>query len=235
MAQSVSTDVYSRDAVYRQLRRQIIDFTLLPGELLSENTLAAQMHTSRTPVREAIARLACEHCVEVFPQRGTQVSRISIQMMQQAAFLRTVLEREAVEELCRTGLRPEQLEELEQSLARQRTLYAARQSYELLAEDVRMHGLFYHYCGRERAVDALKAINCDLLRVSYLKIVTYGYQPNVESVRGWESHLTEHRLILDALRRRDDGALRFIAQQHVLLAEREGDHLRRIYPQYFCD
>ena len=43
MAQPVSTEVYSRDAVYRQMRRQIIDFTLLPGELLSENTLAAQI------------------------------------------------------------------------------------------------------------------------------------------------------------------------------------------------
>ena len=157
MAQPVSTEVYSRDAVYRQMRRQIIDFTLLPGELLSESTLAAQMHTSRTPVREAIARLACEHCVEVFPQRGTQVSRISMQLMHHAAFLRLVLEREVVEHLCRTGLTDGQAEELEQSLARQRALYAERQSYELLEEDLRMHGLFYRYCGRERAGDAFTA------------------------------------------------------------------------------
>lgn len=234
MAQPVSTEVYSRDAVYRQMRRQIIDFTLLPGELLSENTLAAQMHTSRTPVREAIARLACEHCVEVFPQRGTQVSRISMQLMHHAAFLRLVLEREVVEHLCRIGLTDGQAEELEQSLARQRTLYAERQSYELLEEDLRMHGLFYRYCGRERAGDAFTAIDCDLLRTCYLKIVTYSYQPNVAAARGWESHLTEHRLILDALRRRDYEALRFTVQQHILQVEQEGDHLRRIYPQYFC-
>ncbi|PWM59450.1 MAG: GntR family transcriptional regulator [Subdoligranulum variabile] len=234
MAQSVSTEVYSRDAVYRQLRRQIIDFTLLPGELISENTLAAQMHTSRTPVREAIARLESEHCVEVFPQRGTQVSRISMRMMHQAAFLRSVLEREAVEELCRKGLTAEQMRGLEESLAKQYDLYAAHSSYELLEEDMRMHSLFYCYCGRERAIDALTAIDCDMMRVRYLKIITYSYQPNVESARGWENQLTEHRLILDALRRRDYGALRFIAQQHILLAEREGDHLRRIYPQYFC-
>lgn len=234
MTQSVSTEGLSRDAVYRQLRRQIIDFTLLPGELISENTLAAQMHTSRTPVREAIARLACEHCVEVFPQRGTQVSRISMPMMHQAAFLRLVLEREVVERLCHTGLTPAQLEELEQSLARQRALYADRQSYELLEEDVRMHSLFYQYDGRERAGDALTAINCDMLRIRYLQIATYSYGTNVVSVRSWENHLTEHRLILDALRRRDYEALRFTVQQHILSVEQEGDHLRRIYPQYFC-
>ena len=82
---AVSTDVYSRDTVYQRLRGQIIDFTLLPGELLSENALAAQMQTSRTPVREAIARLASEHCVEVFPQRGTQVSRISMELVRRLA------------------------------------------------------------------------------------------------------------------------------------------------------
>ncbi|MBD8952283.1 MAG: GntR family transcriptional regulator, partial [Subdoligranulum sp.] len=50
------------DDAYRYLRRRIIDFTLLPGEFLSENALAAQMGTSRATVREAIARLAEEGC-----------------------------------------------------------------------------------------------------------------------------------------------------------------------------
>ena len=76
MAQPVSTEVYSRDAVYRQMRRQIIDFTLLPGELLSENTLAAQMHTSRTPVREAIQILEGQKLVYVVPGRATVVADI---------------------------------------------------------------------------------------------------------------------------------------------------------------
>lgn len=229
----VSTELYSRDAVYRQLRQQIIDFTLLPGEFLSENTLAAQMHTSRTPVREAIARLACEHCVEVFPQRGTQVSRISMELVRQAVFFRVVLERDVLEQLCKPGLTDEQLEELEQSLSLQRAYYAAKKSDRLLEEDTRMHQLFYCYCGRERAWEAFACINCDMLRIRYLQIMTYSYQAHMVSVRSWENHLTEHRLILDALRRRDYEALRFTAQQHIVSIEQDGDHLRRIYPQYF--
>lgn len=233
MRESVSAELYSRDTVYQQLRQQIIDFTLLPGEFLSENTLATQMHTSRTPVREAIARLACEHCVEVFPQRGTQVSRISMELVRQAVFLRSVLERDVLERLCKPGLKPEQLEELEQSLALQRTYYEKQMSTALLEEDSRMHWLFYRYCGRERAWDALAGINCDMLRIRYLQIMTYSYKAHMVSVRSWENHLTEHRLILDALRRRDYEALRFTAQQHIAFIEQDGDHLRRIYPQYF--
>ena len=230
---SVNTELYSRDAVYQRLRQQIIDFTLLPGEFLSENTLATQMHTSRTPVREAIARLACEHCVEVFPQRGTQVSRISMELVRQAVFFRMVLEREVLEQLCKPGLTDQQLEELEQSLALQREYYKKQMSTALLEEDTRMHRLFYRYCGRELAWEAMAAINCDMLRIRYLQIVTYSYQSHMVAVRSWENHLTEHRLILDALRRRDYEALRFTAQQHIAFIEQDGDNLRRIYPQYF--
>lgn len=229
----VGTELYSRDTVYQRMRQQIINFTLLPGELLSENTLATQMHTSRTPVREAIARLACEHCVEVFPQRGTQVSRISMELVHQAVFLRTVLERDVLEQLCKPGLTPEQLQALDDSLALQHKYYEKQMSDALLEEDTRMHRMFYLFCGQERAWEALCAINCDMLRIRYLQIVTYSYQTHMMSVRSWENHLTEHRLILSALRRRDYEALRFTAQQHIAFIEQDGEHLRRIYPQYF--
>lgn len=230
---AVGTEQYSRDTVYQRLRQSIIDFSLLPGEFLSENTLAAQMNTSRTPVREAISRLESEHCVEVFPQRGTQVSRISMDRVQQAVFFRTVLERDVLEKLCKPGLRPEQMAELEHSLALQREYYAKQMSTPLLEEDTHMHRLFYRYAGYERAWDAFTQINCDMLRIRYLQILTYSYKAHMVSVRSWENHLTEHRLILDALRRRDYEALRFTAQQHIAFIEQDGDHLRRIYPQYF--
>ncbi len=75
------------------------------------------------PSREAIARLAEEGCVEVFPQRGTQVSRISINRLHHAVFLRTVLEESVLRQLCSTGITPEQFEALEESLRKQRRYY----------------------------------------------------------------------------------------------------------------
>ena len=171
---AVGTEQYSRDTVYQRLRQSIIDFSLLPGEFLSENTLAAQMNTSRTPVREAISRLESEHCVEVFPQRGTQVSRISMDRVQQAVFFRTVLERDVLEKLCKPGLRPEQMAELEHSLALQREYYAKQMSTPLLEEDTHMHRLFYRYAGYERAWDAFTQINCDMLRIGMLPMTCMG-------------------------------------------------------------
>ena len=202
------------DDAYRQLRHRIIDFTLLPGEFLSENALASQMGTSRATVREAIARLAEEGCVEVFPQRGTQVSRISINRLHHAVFLRTVLE---------------------ESLRKQRRYYDDQASSDLLDEDTRMHHLFYEYCGREHAWDSISIINCDMMRIRQLQIMTYSYKVHMVAVGSWENTLTEHRMMLDCLRRRDAEAIAVMCHQHLGFITRDADHLRRLYPQYFYE
>lgn len=223
------------DDAYSQLRHRIIDFTLLPGEFLSENALASQMGTSRATVREAIARLAEEGCVEVFPQRGTQVSRISINRLHHAVFLRTVLEESVLRQLCSTGITPEQFEALEESLRKQRRYYDDQASSDLLDEDTRMHHLFYEYCGREHAWDSISLINCDMMRIRQLQIMTYSYKVHMVAVASWENTLTEHRMMLDCLRRRDAEAIAVMCHQHLGFITRDADHLRRLYPQYFYE
>ncbi len=223
------------DDAYRYLRRRIIDFTLLPGEFLSENALAAQMGTSRATVREAIARLAEEGCVEVFPQRGTQVNRISINRLRHAVFLRTVLEESVLRQLCDTGLTDAQFKALEDSLKKQRAYYAAQASTELLDEDTHMHRLFYEYCGREHAWNSFSIINCDMMRIRQLQIMTYSYKVQMVAVASWENTLTEHRMMLDCLRRQDAEAITVLCHQHLGFITRDADHLRRLYPQYFYE
>ena len=165
------------DDAYRQLRHRIIDFTLLPGEFLSENALASQMGTSRATVREAIARLAEEGACRqrFFPQRGHQVTD-QINRLHHAVFLRTVLEESVLRQLCSTGITPEQFEALEESLRKQRRYYDDQASSDLLDEDTRMHHLFYEYCGREHAWDSISIINCDMMRIRQLQIMTYSYK-----------------------------------------------------------
>lgn len=51
---------------------------LAPGELISEATLALELGLGRTPVREALQRLAGEHLVEIMPRRGVRVARIDV-------------------------------------------------------------------------------------------------------------------------------------------------------------
>jgi GntR family transcriptional regulator, rspAB operon transcriptional repressor len=83
----------TRAQVYALLRRDIVSLDLLPGQALSENELAARHSVSRTPVREALIRLADEGLVEVAPQLGTFVSRISVRDVVEIQFIRETLER----------------------------------------------------------------------------------------------------------------------------------------------
>ena len=64
------------ELVVDELRTRIIDGRLRLGEALSENTLAAELGISKTPVREALLQLKLERLVDVLPQRGTYVFRL---------------------------------------------------------------------------------------------------------------------------------------------------------------
>lgn len=79
-------------SIYRVLRRDVVTLRLKPGMRLSENELAARFGTSRAPVREALIRLAEEGLIDVRPQRGSFVSRISLAAMEQARLVREALE-----------------------------------------------------------------------------------------------------------------------------------------------
>jgi DNA-binding GntR family transcriptional regulator len=79
-------------SIYRMLRQDIVTLRLKPGMRLSENELAVRFGTSRAPVREALIRLAEDGLIDVRPQRGSFVSRISLAAMEQARLVREALE-----------------------------------------------------------------------------------------------------------------------------------------------
>ena len=79
-------------SIYTSLRQDIVSLRLRPGERLSENELALRFGTSRAPVREALIRLVEDGLIDVRPQRGSFVSRISLKAMERARFVREALE-----------------------------------------------------------------------------------------------------------------------------------------------
>ncbi len=78
--------------VAEQLREMIVTGRLALGELVSENTVAEQLSVSRTPVRDAFARLEAERLLEIRPQRGTFVFQCDAGELRDICELREVLE-----------------------------------------------------------------------------------------------------------------------------------------------
>jgi DNA-binding GntR family transcriptional regulator len=81
-----------REEVQERLRDAILSVRFLPGQALSENEIVDMLHVSRTPVREALQRLANEGLIHVVPQVGTFVARMDLARIREALFMREALE-----------------------------------------------------------------------------------------------------------------------------------------------
>src|SRR5216683_459242 len=79
------------------LRREIIIGQLLPRAMLSEQELSQRFGVSRTPIREALIKLADENLVEIYPQYGSFVAPIKLQDVFDSQFVRESLECAAIE------------------------------------------------------------------------------------------------------------------------------------------
>ncbi len=83
------------DKAYHAIRGLIVSLELAPGTVIDERKLIERLGIGRTPVREALRRLAQEQLVEVFPRRGMFVTGVDARALARLSEVRVVLEPEA--------------------------------------------------------------------------------------------------------------------------------------------
>jgi DNA-binding GntR family transcriptional regulator len=83
------------DKAYHEIRDLIVSLELAPGAVIDERDLIERLGIGRTPVREALRRLAHERLVEVYPRRGMFVSGVDVRQLARLSEVRAVLEPEA--------------------------------------------------------------------------------------------------------------------------------------------
>lgn len=98
-SKGLSYDRPAASQIFGFVRDAIISMELLPGQMISETALAQQFGVSRTPVREALIQLSNIGFVEVLPQRGTYVTKFSMEKILEARFIREALEVAVVTQL----------------------------------------------------------------------------------------------------------------------------------------
>ena len=110
------------EQVYRQILRRIIKLKLEPGQLISENQMAKEYGVSRSVIRTVFVRLQQIGFLDVYPQRGTYVSRIDLHHIEDLLILRTAVEKEVIYEMF-TSLgheeRSQLVSQLEENMAEQ--------------------------------------------------------------------------------------------------------------------
>jgi len=93
------------DEVYAQLKRDVANFSLVPGDRFTENEISERLGVSRTPVRQALFRLQQEGYVEVLFRSGWRVLPFDFDQFEQLYDLRMIIETTAVHRICESGQR----------------------------------------------------------------------------------------------------------------------------------
>jgi GntR family transcriptional regulator, rspAB operon transcriptional repressor len=153
--------------IYRLLRDRIVLGQLHPGDALSEAEVARSFGVSRQPVREAFIKLSHYHLIEVRPQRGTYVRRISVSAVLSAQFVREAVEADIVRLV---SSRPDTalLSELDALIAAQRAVAAEARADAFLALDEAFHRRLAAAAGQSVAWETIDDLRSQMNRVRHM-------------------------------------------------------------------
>lgn len=179
--------------VERDLRESIITLELAPGTRLSEQEIATRMGVSRQPVREALIALGKSKLVEIRPNRGTVVVRISARQMMEARFVREALE-VAVASRAAGNFDSWTRRKMDTIIARQQSARDAADHNAFRREDEQFHIALAEGAGCSLAWNAIADIKAHMDRVCNLQLRRPDSMTRL---------IEEHQAIIDAIDARE--------------------------------
>jgi DNA-binding GntR family transcriptional regulator len=197
------------DRAYVELRDQILTLALPPGAPINEERLGRELQLGRTPLREAIKRLALENLISVYPRRGTFVTEINITDLAHISDVRVQLEGHAAYRAAQR-LTAEQRDELEELLAQVERPDGSGDA--LMGLDAEVHRFVYRCAGNPYLRETLERYLNLSLRIWYLVLARL---PHLFE------RVLEHRDLLQAIRDGHAERARTIAAEHVATFEGE--------------
>jgi len=133
--------------IHAWLRAAILDVAIKPGASIFESDIAARFASSRTPVREALLKLAAEELVEIVPQRGTYVARMSLPRIEEALFIREAIESAVLARVIAGADRKTVAKALQAIVGDQAAALAVRDTPRALEADARFHRVLVEASG----------------------------------------------------------------------------------------
>ncbi|WP_406273951.1 GntR family transcriptional regulator [Nocardia sp. NBC_00881] len=190
------------DRAYVAIRDKLISLDIAPGDTIDEERLAAELGVGRTPVREAIKRLAHQKLVVIYPRRGSYASEIDVADLESICDIRERLEGLAAEQAARHA-RYEERQELQHLLAE---FNGCTEPTALLELDTAMHRTVHRLAHNEYLRDILMQ-SLDLsLRI---------WNMARERLPHLEHHVHSQAEVLRAILDRDPQRAGELAQRHV--------------------
>ena len=212
-----------REYVYRLLRLNIINLSIPPGQSISEQDIADQLHVSRTPVREAFIKLAQENLLDIVPQKGSYVSLIDIGQVEESKFARETLERKVIEMAC-VSFPADELFQLQANVTLQDLCISEKNYLKFFELDEIMHGIFFKGCRKGRTWSMLQQMNAQYNRVRMLNL-SVGYD--------WDQIIHQHKELIRAIREKDMDLGKYMIDLHLNKVVVDLEYLQAEYCHFF--
>jgi DNA-binding GntR family transcriptional regulator len=189
------------DIAYERLREGIVSGELKLGEQVSEAQLAQRLGISKTPVREALVRLKVEGLVDIQPQRGTFVFKLTPEQVGQLCRYRAMIETAALREAYASN-RKELIKRIRGHVEDMKVSQKAGDVNRLSRIDMDFHFEFISCCPNGYLRGAYELIRYQLIALRHRSPI--------------QNMVDSHQVLLDALEKKDiEGACRLL-HQHVL-------------------
>ena len=212
----------NREYALRVIRENIVNLELAPGSMISEQDIANQLNLSRTPVHEAMQELSSTKIIEILPQRGSHVSLIDMELVEEAVFARSTIEG-AITEMASKCATEKDIQELEENVTLQQFYLEKNNLDKIMELDNAFHEIMYKITNKMQChyMIRLMSIHYDRIRELHL----HSFNP--------ERIINEHKEILAAIKNKDSKAAREALDKHLSRHHMQADEIKHKYPQYF--
>lgn len=209
------------DQLHAALRMAIIGNELSPGTRISEAEVAQQYGISRQPVREAFITLANEGLLDIRPQRGSFVAKISLAAVLDARFVREAVEADIVK-LLADAPDPALITDLRAQLVRQHDLVGGSARDFMEADEV-FHRTLAEGAGKGNAWCVVVEMKAQMDRVRFLSSMHFSVARLIE----------QHGAIVDAIAGGDRPAAETQMRQHLQGILIDLPVIKHERPEYF--
>ena len=209
----------SSEFAYRILRDEIVSLSVEPGVDLDEASIVSRLGLSRTPVREALVRLAGEGLVQLLPNRGARVSPMGWNDIREHLEAFDVAQR-LVTRWAAVRRTEENLKAIEYECIAFEAASAQRRANDMLESNWRFHAAIAAACRNKVLEQFYLQLLTGNLRISRLAM-TYQAYPSEEAYKAHVGNiLREHREIVDAIKEGDADRAEVLARSHANLARK---------------
>ncbi|NLW12645.1 MAG: GntR family transcriptional regulator [Clostridiaceae bacterium] len=200
---------YNTETIYQDLREGILSLKYKPGQLLSENAIAAAYQVSRSPIRAVFSRLANENLLMILPQKGSYVTLIDYDFIREIIYMRTLVERDILKQAA-ASCDDKLIKNLESNLRKQHRLadLGSRADHERYYQiDNEFHQICFRHVGRDLLWQILQEHQVHYRRFRMLDILSQQILSKL---------VDEHELIAQVISSGDTNKLDQLIEEHLV-------------------